>query len=360
MNEFYLVYVDCPTYNQSSYIRDSLDGFCSQKTSFPFVCGIVDDASTDGEQDVIHQYLVDNFDLADNCIASRVETEDYIRVFAQHKMNKNCFFIVFYLKYNHYQNNKSRFLYISEWRDRAKYIAVCEGDDYWISPYKLQKQVDFLESNPDYTMTCHRTQLYSVRQQRMIGENYCYDKSCNLIPKDVIYRGGLFISTCSILFREEIQENKPDYWTNCKVGDYPLQIACVMKGKAYYINELMSVYRVENSKSWMGSQRLWEFNRNRLEVIQSQVEMFRGFSRDYPVYSKLLNNKIAHLVNSNVPRYCSSKDIRSYYMYFSKEISSYSILQKLDFIIMSLRIPKLIGLYIQLFHGKYRYNKKMY
>ena len=96
------VCVSCFTYNQSPYILECLNGFTQQETTFPFVCTIVDDASTDGEQDVIKKYLEDNFNLDDHSVVRHEETDDYVLTFAQHKSNAYCYFAVLFLKYNHY------------------------------------------------------------------------------------------------------------------------------------------------------------------------------------------------------------------------------------------------------------------
>lgn len=347
------VCVKCLTYNHASYIKDALNGFCMQETTFPYICTIVDDASTDGEQEVIKQYLQENFDLEDKLVVRNEETEDYVHCFAQHKVNKNCFFAVFYLKYNHYRK-KGKIRYISEWFNNAEYIAICEGDDYWIVPDKLQKQVSFLDNHPDYTMTCNRTQLYSVKQRKLTGENYCYKCSRDISPKDIIYRTGLFISTCSIVYRKCVIDNRPAYWSKCKVGDYPLQIGCAMKGKVFYFNDIMSVYRVENSDSWMGQQK-WggENDMCRLEVIKSEVNMFKGFGNDNPTYQNLFNNKIANQINRLIPRHVSRQELKKYKEYFSTEIANYTLSQKIDMWIRIHYVPKLTGLYLKLFQSQY-------
>lgn len=85
------VVVRCFTFNQSKYIKETMNGFTMQQTEFPFVCCIVDDSSTDGEQEVIKDYLKDNFNLSDTAVAYQKDT-DYAHVlYAQHKMNQNCF-----------------------------------------------------------------------------------------------------------------------------------------------------------------------------------------------------------------------------------------------------------------------------
>ena len=146
-NTNFMVCVQCPTFNHVSYIVDAMNGFTMQQTAFPYVCCIIDDASTDGESEVIRQYLKEHFDLEDQTVVRNEETDDYVLCFAQHKTNKNCYFAVYFLKYNHYSIKKPKVPYLAQWREKAEYIAICEGDDYWINPLKLQLQVDKLEKH---------------------------------------------------------------------------------------------------------------------------------------------------------------------------------------------------------------------
>ena len=144
------VTVHCSTFNHAKFITDAMNGFTMQQTDFPFVCTIIDDASTDGEQDVIKQYVEEHFDLSEDGVAYKKETDYAHIVYAQNKTNKNCYFAVLFLKENHYSQKKDRISYLKEWRENVDYIAMCEGDDYWIDPLKLQKQVEILDSHPEY------------------------------------------------------------------------------------------------------------------------------------------------------------------------------------------------------------------
>lgn len=107
MNNNFTVFIRCSTYNHAPFIEDTMNGFVMQKTNFPYVCCILDDCSTDGEQEVIKKYLDDNFDFGENYMVSKEETDDYKLIGARHKFNRNCFFAVFFLKYNHYQQKKN-------------------------------------------------------------------------------------------------------------------------------------------------------------------------------------------------------------------------------------------------------------
>lgn len=357
----YMVRVSCITYNHADYIEDAMNGFCMQETTFPFVCTIVDDASNDGEQEVMKKYMQEHFNLDDTSVSRKEETDDYFLTFAQHKTNKNCYFAVLFLKYNHRSINKSKNIYLKEWYDASKYIALCEGDDYWIAPEKLQKQIAFLESYPDYTMTCNRTKLYSVKQKKYIGENYCYNRSQTVDAKDVIRRTGLFISTCSIVYRKTVSDNIPEYWRQCKVGDYPLQIMCAMKGHVYYFNDIMSVYRVENSESWMGRQQWGTMNQDRLDVIKSRVKMLDGFSNDNPSYKNVFQDKIADEINRNIPSWrVPKKEVSIFLGNFSDQTNIYPLRWKIDLWIRKLRIPGVRYFYKKLFLEHYNQRKVLY
>lgn len=235
-----MVRVDCITFNHAPYIKDAMNGFCMQKTAFPFVCVIIDDASNDGEQEIIRAYMEENFDFEDKAVFSQKETNDYVQVFARHKINKKCYFVVYYLKYNHRSKQKSKKSYFKDWKV-AKYIALCEGDDYWIDPCKLQKQVDFLEDNESYGMVCSASKIYDQgigMKQGVFGHEYRGLEDLLL---------GNYIFNASVLKRQSLvdrynQEIEPrPEW---KMGDWPRVLHCAMVSKIGYIAEPMSVYRV--------------------------------------------------------------------------------------------------------------------
>lgn len=351
------VVIHCMTYNHGPYIRQCLDGFTMQKTDFPFAVIIVDDLSTDKGPDLLWDFI--NNEL-DEQTRQQDETEDYVRVIASHKENHNCTFAIYFLKYNHHSINKKKDAYIKEWDETPQYIAMCEGDDYWIDSKKLQKQVDIFERNPSFTMVCNRTKLYSERRKKYIGENYCYNKSRVVNPKDVIYRTGLFISTCSILYKKTIRDNIPEYWANCKVGDYPLQIMCAMKGKIFYCNDIMSVYRIENSNSWMGRQQWGRFDLKRIEVIKSQVNMFKGFGQDFPQYKKFFKKKIANHINRFIPANCPTQEVNQYLEYFHEDIEKYNLIQKYDLWMCKLSLPRVRFLHKMLFHHMFSEHRLYY
>lgn len=138
-----------------------MNGFVMQETDFPYVAIIVDDASTDNAQQVITNYFEKAFETDESSIAFKEDTRYGKVLFARHSINKNCYFAIVLLQENHYSQRKSKYPYISRWQENAKYIALCEGDDYWTDPLKLQIQVDFLDEHKDYSLCCHRYRIYN-------------------------------------------------------------------------------------------------------------------------------------------------------------------------------------------------------
>jgi glycosyltransferase involved in cell wall biosynthesis len=214
-----------------------MNGFVMQKTNFPYVCCILDDCSTDGEQEVIKKYLDDNFDFGENYMVSKEETDDYKLIGARHKFNRNCFFAVFFLKYNHYQQKKTKAKYIESLRANAKYCATCEGDDYWIDSQKLQKQFDILESDDSISM-CHHN-FYELNER---GEKTL--KGRQIPTKQNILDIARYNSTQTLtMFYRNITPLIPDELKGRTVYSQFWTMRLAEFGDIYYIDEPMAVYR---------------------------------------------------------------------------------------------------------------------
>lgn len=237
------VTVSCMTYNQSKYITDAMNGFTMQQTSFPFVCTIVDDASTDGEQEVIRKYVEEKFDFSEGSVAFQKET-DYAHItYAQHKTNKNCYFAVLYLKENHYSQDKDKDPYLKEWRDDVDYMAICEGDDYWIVPDKLEKQVFFMEESPEYGMCGSRAYHLTELTQKI---KLARGSKRNIDFTSVLLEGGIGTATCTIIYRLKLLKGYEEFIGAQKwlMGDLPLFLYLLRNSKIQIFDEPMVVYRI--------------------------------------------------------------------------------------------------------------------
>ncbi len=218
-----LVAIQCITYNHEPYIRDALEGFVMQKTDFPFVAIVHDDASTDKTADIIREYAEKYPDI----IKPIFETEN---------------------QYSKKDGSLGRIMNDAISATGAKYIAMCEGDDYWTDPLKLQKQVDFLESNNDYAM-CYTQARIFYQQKQTISKNI-YGKKYSGFT-DLLKRNK--IPTASVVYRMKdykmyLSEVKPQI-RGWKMGDYPLWLYFSIKSNIHCIESVTSIYRFLNQSA---------------------------------------------------------------------------------------------------------------
>ena len=213
-----IVTVWCLAYNQKDFIRDALEGFVMQKTSFPFEVIVHDDASTDGTTAIVQEYARHYPDI----IKPVIETENQWQKGGLKHIIK-------------IMNEKYR---------KGKYIAFCEGDDYWTAPQKLQLQVDFLESHPEYSMCFHSAKKkYETNTRAWIDCENIQDKDYD--ATDIFINWT--VPTASVLCRKEAM----DFYANLKhperIQNYDIFIflSCAMIGKLRGIHEQMSVYRIQ-------------------------------------------------------------------------------------------------------------------
>ena len=213
-----LVSIVCITYNQEQYIRETLDGFLIQKASFPIEIIIHDDASTDKTPQILKEYA-----KKDSRIKLILQKENQyskgIRIWSNH-----CFPIA-----------------------KGKYIALCEGDDYWENPLKLQKQIDFLEGNAEFNICAHTVRVYNETTHEYLEDNTAKWIGVNEI-EDIALKCMLHTNT--IVFRNNFV--LPKWYDEAPVGDWPLFMIATRNGKIMKLDEAMSIYRIHNKGVWSG------------------------------------------------------------------------------------------------------------
>lgn len=301
----YGICVQCLTFNHATFICETLDGFCMQETSFPYVCVVIDDASTDGEQDVIASYLQRHFMGADSSIVKREETDNYILTFVQHTENKNCFFAVYLLKYNHYSIGKSKDPYFSNWADNAKYLALCEGDDYWTDPRKLQLQVDYLEAHDECSMVhtafsfyCQETGIFSSSSHFSERNKELALKSDNLIYF-ILNHNDYRIQTCSVLLRaDSFRQIEGEYFEMRRgflMGD--TQLWCLMNsvGTIAFLEDCTCVYR-KHASSACRPDSIKEKRRFELSCAEMRYSLGSKFSLPQSIQRKFRNECVIELI----------------------------------------------------------------
>ena len=220
-----IVSICCITFNHEKFIADALDGFLLQKTMFPFEIIVRDDASQDSTQKILQEY-VKKFPRIIKLI---VEKEN------QYSKGVRPFPVV-------YKKAKGR------------YLALCEGDDYWHDSKKLQTQVEFLESNPDFSQCFHKVNVVNeiTLEKNKTFPDFLSKNEFKLI--DVLET--FFIPTLSVLFRKSVVDDIPPLFYQMKNPDWMLHILCAQQGKLGFIDKVMGDYRVHASGVWSGIGRI--------------------------------------------------------------------------------------------------------
>lgn len=236
----YKVLVRCFTFNHSNYIEDALNGFAMQQTNFPFACLVMDDASTDGEQELIKAWMERKCDM------ERAETIDIptsVVIIVPHKTNTSCTFAFYLLKQNLYKAKEEKMRHVTPWREKCEYEAMCEGDDYWIDSLKLQKQVDFLDNNPEYVM------VYTNIKQLYQTKNVIINSNCGI--EDNSYENLLRynpIPTLTVMHKISAMEDYNEVINPSNkgwlLGDYPMWLWLSLQGRIQCLPENTGVYRV--------------------------------------------------------------------------------------------------------------------
>jgi glycosyltransferase involved in cell wall biosynthesis len=222
-----LVSVVVNTYQHVNYIGECLEGILAQRIDFPMEIVIGDDGSTDGTQEICMEYAK--------------KYPDKIRLFLRNRD----------LSHYHDLNDKSTIRFNGHWTRmsaRGKYIAMCEGDDYWIDNFKLQKQVAFLEKNTDYAITFHSVRI--LQKNKLMDDNITFRVSSTTNIYDLA-KGGNFIHTPSCLYLKN-WITPPEWLLKCPIGDYPLHMINAQHGKIKFFDEYMAVYRIHQSNNWAG------------------------------------------------------------------------------------------------------------
>ena len=243
MKDEIMVSVCCLAYNHEQYIRDALDGFVSQKVDFKYEVFVHDDASTDRTPEIIREYAEKYPDI----IKPIFQTE------------------------NQYSKGVAISRDIIYPRTSGKYIALCEGDDYWCDEHKLQRQVDFLEAHEDYSACVHNTEELDCISG---GKRALYDTKADhdVTFAEVIQYGSAAFQTSSILCRREYCF-VPEGMHVEHFDDYPRSAYLCLSGKVHRFKEIMSVYRLFATGSWT-ARNLNTFSQEKRTRTQSWTAEF--------------------------------------------------------------------------------------
>ena len=239
-----LVSVCMITFNHEKYVRQAIEGVIMQQCSFPFELVIGEDCSTDSTREICEQFVK--------------QYENIIRLLPSER-NLGM------------MPNFIRTLQACT----CKYIALCEGDDYWTDPYKLQKQVDFLEKNSTFSGVFHNVLIKN--------ENSDHNLISTAIQEGIYTQHDIYVNnvvpTLSLVFRNKI--TFPQWLGKVSLGDWYLHILNTNKGPYYCINEIMGVYRKTTSGAFSGLDKLakakarLEFYLKTKDIIDKRLKSLR-------------------------------------------------------------------------------------
>jgi len=321
-----LVSICAVSFNHAPYIRECLDHFLAQKTDFPYEILIHDDASEDGTQNIIREYM----GRYPGKVRAILETEN---------------------QYSKGISNLSGAFNFP--RAGGKYIALCDCDDYWSDPDKLRIQTEYMEAHPDCMMTVHCAETVNDKGE-LINKNLMrpFRRDRLLSGSEMVDKAGSF-PFASMLLRAEIVRELPDYYTECPVGDRPLELLAASRGTVYYFDRPMSVYRFNGKGSWTDSMKTGDLEKKQNEYAEKMRKMYCDFDREtggtFHKEAVSASHRLYFLTRVNLRSFSVIYDKK--YRKFLKELP----VRDRFFIFLEYKMP---GLYQKLQNGYHAVQKK--
>jgi glycosyltransferase involved in cell wall biosynthesis len=245
-----LVSINCITYNHEDYIADAIEGFLMQETDFEYEILIHDDASTDGTADIVREYEKKYPDV----IKPIYQTENQ---FSKEDVSRISY------TFNHT-------------RAKGKYIAMCEGDDYWTDPKKLQKQVNYMGEHSNVSLCYHAAERVTPKRKKLNKFLGLYGQGTKrLSPKEVLNN---FYATASNIYRKELLDSPPEWFFWGPAGDFTTELVLLAKGDVYYIDDLMSNYRVNTPES-LTDKLYSRSNKDVINLHKKLIEILDEFNK---------------------------------------------------------------------------------
>lgn len=262
MSNDVMVSVQCITYNHEKYIRKALDGFVMQKTNFRFEVIVHDDASTDGTADIIREYAA---------------KYDFIKPIFQ-KENQYSQGIAFDQKYIYPLT-------------KGKYIAFCEGDDYWTDSNKLQILYNYMSVHEECFMCCHAYENIEANTEKVIEEIHTLQSDGIItIQKAIKYDNPTQLA--SQMFRRECIIDKPPIYLNRGVGDYTVLLYAATLGEIHYIDKVMACHRIAADGSW--TNRVYKNRNLRVKHDENMISFLTDFDK---YYNNLYHDYVAEKID---------------------------------------------------------------
>lgn len=276
-----MVSVCCLVYNHEPFLRECFEGFVMQKTTFPIEILVHDDASTDHSADIIREYTAKYPDLFKPIYQTENQYSKGVPISATYQFP----------------------------RAKGKYIALCEGDDYWTDPLKLQKQVEFLEANPDFSLCFHKVNIDSNDSN---DKNIFSHLEVRTYTSREIYNKWT-IPTCSVLYNRKNVEYKAS--REIVFGDIYLFLTVMRNGNAFCLDLCGAVYR--RHANGMSSSSVW--NRNLAKKLFYQYKFMQDeFPEVEDISIRLRNKYLKQLLDDKKDR--DTLKFRLYKMWYEPKL----------------------------------------
>lgn len=234
--------VSIVTYNHEKYIAQAIESVLMQRTDFDFEIIVGEDDSADRTREIVQEY--------------RARYPDRVRLFLNDRKD------VIYIN----GRPTGRWNFINNLKHaQGKYVALLEGDDYWTSPDKLQRQVDYLEANPDCAICFHSVQCVDDGGRRL-NVLSPRRKKPRYVLKELLREN--FIPNCSVVFRNGLVREFPDWYYGVPMGDLPLHVLNARHGDIGYLEEAMAVYRIHGGGVWSTQDRIMHL-KNRIAALRA-------------------------------------------------------------------------------------------
>lgn len=273
------VSIICIAYNHEEYIEKTLQSFIMQRTNFDYEILVHDDASTDNTAKIIRKY-----------------EKQYPNIIKP-----------IYQTVNQYSQGIEIVYEFMYKRAKGNFLASSEGDDYWTDPLKLQKQYDFMKDHPEVSACIHADKLINEKGDRILGYRKLYKRNKFMSVKETVFKQKT-VPTNSIFMRNYFTSDYviPDWYFNADVTDFPLCLYLSTKGKIYYMNEVMSAYRVAAQNSW--TRRTMSDSEKRRRHVDSMITLLKSFD-EYTGYAyspsiekQISRNKLGYLMADEYQR----------------------------------------------------------
>jgi glycosyltransferase involved in cell wall biosynthesis len=297
------------TYNHEPFIAQALDSVLMQETGFDYEIILGEDESQDGTREICVEYARQHPDRIRLILRSRKDV-----IFVNGRPTG---------RFNLIENLKAA---------EGEYIALLEGDDYWTNPFKLQKQVDFLESHPECAMCHHKVPAITESGNQVVYVNPPHSYRRISVLEDLLIKN--YIQFCSVVFRNGLLKELPEWFNLLNFGDWPLFVLIAQHGKIGYIDYTMAAYRIHSGGIWSAKSDIDRWKA--LLEASKQIGNYLG-----PRYERIISASVSRLYFNLAAAYIKEGEVKKAKEYARRSLSDYLINPHIGLLDMAVLLGRL-------------------